>query len=282
MATPIVEDRFDHPHVPHPAHQRSIQSLRDKRPKRTRGHSRWIARTCGTLGAVAAMLVILAGCSDETTTLRKGPDWSAVPDSPSTSNSRGGAGSPTSTSSSGQSSVAPREKPNGKSKVTRLGKLHPPAGQDAVGAPFDPCTVLTWDDFPQEVRPKAPKPRKPSLRAPEPDSTYAIACSWQANGPITIKSDGTSSGSGMFSTWIVWGRNGEMNPNPPNSTPATFGPARGSLVPNTSSQGAPMCTGFAALTNGVAGVSILNSKAPQVDACTLVTDLLTRIATKHN
>jgi hypothetical protein len=42
-----------------------------------------------------------------------------------------------------------------------------------------------------------------------------------------------------------------------------------------------MCTGFATLTKGVAGVSILNSKAPQVDTCGLVTDLLTRIATKH-
>ncbi|MFL6125070.1 hypothetical protein [Actinophytocola sp.] len=141
--------------------------------------------------------------------------------------------------------------------------------------------MVTWDDFPTDVRPRAPKPRKPSPRAPEADSAYDIACSWQANGPITIKTDGTSSGSGMFSAWIVWGKTGEMNPNPPNSTPATFGPARGSLVPNTSSQGAPMCTGFAALTNGIAGVSILNSKAPQVDTCGLVTDLLTRIASKH-
>jgi hypothetical protein len=298
MTTPTVGDRLDHTHISHPSRQRPAQALRSEHLKGTRAHGRRVARICGALGAVAA-LVVLAGCSDETTTLRKGPGWSAVLDSPSASdtepstsarsggedstpNPRGGSGPTAPPSSPEQSTTAPKEKPNGKSKATRLGQLHPPPGQDAVGAPYDPCTVLTWDDFPQEVRPQAPKPRKPSPRAPEPDSTYAIACSWQANGPITIKSDGTSSGSGMFSTWVVWGKNGQMNPNPSNSTPATFGPAQGSLAPNTSSQGAPMCTGFAALTNGVAGVSILNSKAPQLDTCAIVTDLLTRIATKHN
>jgi hypothetical protein len=44
-----------------------------------------------------------------------------------------------------------------------------------------------------------------------------------------------------------------------------------------------MCTGFAALAaGGVAGVSTVNGTAPHVDTCGLVTDLLTRIVTKHN
>lgn len=296
MTTPTVWDRLDHTHVSHCSRQRPSQTLCSRRPKRTGVPRRWIARIFGALGMVAAMLVVLAGCSDETTTLRKGPAGSAFLDRPSgnepstsarsdgedsTPNPPGGSSSAAPTSSPERSTTVPKES-SGKSKVTRLGQLHPPPDQKAVGAPYDPCAVLTWDDFPQEVRPQAPKPRKPLPRAPEPDSVYAIACSWQANGPITIKSDGSASGSGMFSALVVWGKNGQMNPNPANSTPATFGPARGSLVPNTSSQGAPMCTGFAALTNGVAGVSVLNSKAPQVDTCTLVTDLLTRIATKHN
>jgi hypothetical protein len=85
----------------------------------------------------------------------------------------------------------------------------------------------------------------------------------------------------MFSTWVVWGK--DMNAHPPNSTPAQFGPAQGSLVSGQTSQGAPTCTGFAALASGgVAGVSTVNSKAPQVDTCGLVTDLLTKIATQHN
>lgn len=297
MTTPTVGDHLDHTHVSRPSRQRPVQSLHSERPKRTQAHGRRIARISGALGA-AAMLVVLAGCSDETTTLRKGPDWSAVLDSPSASdtkpstsarsgsedstpNPRDGSGSPAPTSPPGKSTAAPKEKPSRKSKVTRLGLLHPPPDQEEVGAPYDPCTVLTWNDFPQQVRPRAPKPRKPSPRAPEPDSTYAIACSWQAQGPTVLSQD-SSSGSGMFTAFVVWGRNGEMNPNPPNSTPTTFGPAQGALVPNTSSQGAPMCTGFAALTNGVAAMTILNSKAPQLDTCALVTDLLTRIATKHN
>jgi hypothetical protein len=286
MATPTVGDRLDHAHRPHPSRPRPAPLLNGRSNRARSRHGRRIARISTAFGAMA-MLVVLAGCTDGTTTWQQGSAASVILDSPRTSGTAPSTSADSDTADAtpnprGSGSMAPKKKPNGKPKATRLGKLHPPPDQGAVGAPYDPCTVLAWDDFPEEVRPRAPKPRKPSPRAPEPDSPYAIACSWQAHGPVTIKSDGTSSGSGMFSTFVVWGKNGQMNPNPPNSTPATFGPAQGSLVPNTSSQGAPMCTGFAALTNGVAGVSILNSKAPQLDTCAIVTDLLTRIATKHN
>jgi len=260
-------------------------------------------RRLGTVISIAtALFLVLSACTDGTTSLRKGAGASSTLDSPRPSSSAPSTTQPSGTAStpapggpdetrsrgngsatptSGSGKLTPRGKTNGKAKAIRLGTLNPPPDPAAVGSPFDPCTVVSWDDFPDQVRPRAPKPRKPSPRAPGPDSAFDIACAWLANGSITMNADGTSGGTGEFSTWVVWGK--DMNAHPPNSTPAVFGPAQGSLVSGQTPQGAPMCTGFAALASGgVAGVSTVNGKAPQVDTCGLVTDLLTKIATHHN
>lgn len=250
---------------------------------------RWRTRTASALGALA-LTALLAACSGTSASLSKGP--AAVPPGGSGSTGNAPGSSQAADSSAPPSGEAgswftPGERgpsaagPDGKGErtVTTLGALHPPPDFTEVGAPYDPCTVVTWSDFPEKVRPRAAKPRKPTPHTPDENSAYAIACAWEANGPVVRDANGASTGAGMFSTWIVWGKTGEMNPNPPKSTPATFGSAQGSLTPNTTSQGAPMCTGFAVLPTGVAGVSVLNSRVPQVDPCTLATDLLTRIAT---
>jgi hypothetical protein len=257
-----------------------------------------MARLGVTISVVTALLVVLSACSDDvTTSLRKGSGASTVLDSQHTSSTAPAKGGPSTSARpdaggsdanppGGTRSAAPtsgsgKPRADGKPKTTRLGTLNPPPDAATVGAPFDPCTVLTWEDFPNEVRSRAPKPREPSPRTPGPDSAFDIACAWLANGLITISADGSSTGtSGSFSTWVVWGK--DMNAHPPDSTPAQFGPAQGSLVLSQTSQGEPVCTGFAALdAGGVAGVSTVNGKAPQVDTCGLVTDLLTRIATHH-
>lgn len=252
------------------------------------------ARLRVRIGAAVGTLMlaaVLASCSGTTTSLSKGTTAAVTPGSASTSDRAPDA--PQGTDSSPEPSEeagswftpkprASTEDPSGKAErtVTTLGALHPPPSADEVGAPYDPCTVVDWSDFPEQVRPRAAKPRKPTPRTPDKNSAYAIACAWEANGPIVRDANGKSTGAGMFSTWIVWGKAGEMNPNPPKSNPATFGTAQGSLVTSATSQGAPMCTGFAALPTGVAGVSVLNSRVPQMDSCALVTDLLTRIAAR--
>lgn len=297
MPTLPVEEHLDHPQPSRPsvrsARLPTVEASRRRPMKRTphsRPHKVWGRRLGTVFSIVTALFLVLSACSDGTTSLRKGPGASGLFDSPRTSGSAPSTTKPSGTASTpaqrspdatgpdGTRSAAPK---SGNGKATRLGKLNPPPDAAAIGAPYDPCTVVSWDDFPDQVRPRAPKPRKPSPRAPTADSAFDIACAWLANGPITISADGSSAGSGMFSTWVVWGK--DMNVHPPNSASAQFGPAQGSLVSGQTSQGAPMCTGFAVLASGgVAGVSTVNSKAPQVDTCGLVADLLTKIVARHN
>lgn len=285
MAPSAAGDRLDRAPLARPSLPRSglpasegIRGVPTKRSTRPGPRTGWGGRIGLAASAVTVVLGVLAACSDGTTSFRKAPGFSSVLDDPTASST-----APSTTASTKDApTTTPTTAPKGKPAAVRLGDLNPPPDASTVGAPFDPCTVLRWDDFPTEVRPQAPKPRQPSPRAPSADTVFDIACAWIANGRITMSADGSSSGaSGMFSTWVVWGK--DMNAHPPNSTPAQFGPAQGSLVPGQTSEGAPMCTGFAALAaGGVASVSTVNGKAPHVDTCGLVTDLLTRIVTKHN
>ncbi len=307
MAPSAAGDRLDRAQLPRPSLPQSglpasevIRGGPRKRTTRRRSRTGWGSRIGLAVSAATVILGVLAACSDGTTSLRKAPGISSVLDDPHASSAapsttastkdapsaktrpgpnESNAEPPDSTRSATPSAGSKKTTPKGKPEAVRLGDLNPPPDAATVGAPYDPCTVLGWDDFPTEVRPQAPRPRQPSPRAP---STFDIACAWIASGRITLSADGSSSGaSGTFNTWVVWGK--DMNAHPPNSTPTQFGPAQGSLVPDHTSEGTPMCTGFAALAaGGVAGVSTVNGTAPHVDTCGLVTDLLTRIVTKHN
>ena len=239
---------------------------------------------------IGVSLSMLAACTTSTALTKHN-----LPNSNWTKTSASGTSTPTTPGDpnqerSGEPGAAPRDttqstapENNGRSSAIRLGTLTPSPSADEVEAPFDPCTVVSWTDLPEQLRPRAAKPPRPSPRAPQANSTFDIACVLEINTSTTIKVGSPSSPSGgpsgQLSAWIVWGRDLPVVLH--GATPTTIGGAQGSVLKVNTNAGDPMCTGTAQLRSGVVGISIANGRAPELDTCDLVTDLLTRITAEH-
>lgn len=253
--------------------------------------------TATVIAAIIAVLV-LTSCSSTSARLNKenGYRWppasssTLAPDSPSTTDNGAPGVAPTSATTSGrvtapttpdaeptteESGNAPRSdtrKPDAP-RATKLGNLDPPPTVDEVGAPYDPCRVVTWNDFPPDVRPRTIKPRRPRPAKPAPGSDSKIGCVF----------DGSSAGHAdtepaLFTAYVAWGA---LELHPEGSKPQKIDGADGSVTTATTTKGTPLCRGVVALADGVAGVSLINGRTDPAMTCEIVTTLLTRIAQQH-
>jgi hypothetical protein len=145
-----------------------------------------------------------------------------------------------------------------------LGDLNPPPTAEQVGAPFDPCTVAGWEVYPPELQ---PGPNKLPARAqPEPDSGWAVGCSFNT-GP-------------MFSI-LVWGRPvGAFSADPaarPGSVPVRFGGKAGTEQRGAGDGGEPQCYSAVQLADGVAAMSTTLDAG---DPCAANRGVLEQVAAK--
>jgi hypothetical protein len=124
-----------------------------------------------------------------------------------------------------------------------LGDLDPPPTPDGAGAPFDPCTVVGFADYPAAVQPGGP--REPSPMPVGPDDPFATGCKFNAGE--------------MFSS-LVWGMpSGGFSADPAARTdgrPAQFGDRSGTEHLSTNeSNGEPSCYSAVQLDRGIAAMS---------------------------
>ena len=160
----------------------------------------------------------------------------------------------------------------------RLGDQVPPPDWKSVGAPFDTCTTLKWEDFPQQARPKQPKP--PELQVVRKGDPYKTACRFHANESISFdvptppdpgnpappppprtteqKPPGWSP---MFEVTVVWGT--DISPEGLGGTAVTLA-GKPAAFKETETGGTavkdPFCTVIVKLGNGSAGLQLRNGR----------------------
>ncbi|CRK57005.1 hypothetical protein [Alloactinosynnema sp. L-07] len=165
----------------------------------------------------------------------------------------------------------------------KLGDLNKPKDATEVGAPFDPCTTITWADFPGEVRPTDGKPHPPQLRAPEKDDPFDVRCLFDNSGAITLDSNGDRTGAqgSYFMVSVVWGTKLEADPAKRKGSEAKTWTGKSGLIhrmPDDPKTGKG-CIGLATLGSGVGGVAVTNSRFG-TDACAVVDALMGAITTR--
>ncbi|MCP3799678.1 DUF3558 domain-containing protein [Allokutzneria sp. A3M-2-11 16] len=139
-------------------------------------------------------------------------------------------------------------------------------------APFDPCKIVTWADFPLEVRPQvdiAPRHRPPNPQAP--DEVFADGCSFDNNELIPFK---------PFMALVIWGSITKIRVDPKNPAdkPMMYGNRRGVQTADVDEKGQKGCVTRFTLDYGqVAGISLTNGRFPEVDPCKVVDGLAEKI-----
>ncbi|GAA1255135.1 hypothetical protein GCM10009609_18020 [Pseudonocardia aurantiaca] len=145
-----------------------------------------------------------------------------------------------------------------------LGDLDPPPSPEQVGAPFDPCTIVGWDGYPQELRPTQPKIA--AAMPVTPQSGYSVGCSFNT-GP-------------MFSS-LVWGTpQGAFSADPaarPGAAAAQFSGKPGVEQRGTLERGEPLCYSAVQLATGIAAMSTV---LPSGDPCAVNRPILEQVAAR--
>jgi uncharacterized protein DUF3558 len=167
-----------------------------------------------------------------------------------------------------------------------LGDLNPPPDQDSTGAPFDPCTIITWRDFNEAVR--NPKETPPTRNMIQKDDPFSLRCTFTNSGAINIATDGTvqqpsSTANSYFMVQVVWGKEPKMSGKQSDykhSEATTYNGRPGWHRRTKSDDGAPICTAWLPLAYGIAGVNTINSRFPKIDTCGITDQLLTAIANR--
>ncbi|SDN30076.1 Protein of unknown function [Allokutzneria albata] len=138
-------------------------------------------------------------------------------------------------------------------------------GRVPGAAPYDPCKIVTWADFPLEVRTVenvVPRHRPPNPQAP--DEVYADGCAFD------------NMGEKPFMALVIWGSITKIRVDPkgPEDKPVVYGNRRGvrSVYP-----GGQCVTRFTLDYGQVGGVSLVNERFPEVDPCTIVDVLAEKI-----
>ncbi len=145
--------------------------------------------------------------------------------------------------------------------VATLGDLNPPASAAELGAPFDPCTVVGWGDFPEQARGAA----EPTSEPKEPGAPYEIACGWE----------------GPNYTLVAWGTEPDFafdESERPNRQPVEIDGTPAVQYPGMTENQVPRCESRMRLPNGVAGVVTVAYSHPA--PCEVNTALLRVIASK--
>lgn len=162
-------------------------------------------------------------------------------------------------------------------KPVALGDLDPPPNAKMVGAPFDPCTTVTWNDFPAAVRIADPS-KKPVLMEIKSDSPFQTGCKFENSGSIALnlKNKTTTSNGGRFFTQVVWGK---IDFDGFTGTAATLGGKSAKFAADKSpSNGAPTCSLVLKLAKETGGVFVHNGYFPDTDACEVAKVIATVVA----
>ncbi|WP_394622466.1 hypothetical protein JNUCC0626_49910 (plasmid) [Lentzea sp. JNUCC 0626] len=166
-----------------------------------------------------------------------------------------------------------------------LGDLNKPKTAQELGAPFDPCSTITWNDFPAEVRPDDGKPHTPQLRQPGKDDPFDIRCAFDNSGKVAINPDGSSTGTpgGYFIVSVVWAGGDKLNADPAKRQGAeakTWNGKAGLIqrFPDDPKSG-KSCIAMAKLGNGVGGASVTNGRFG-TDPCVIADALVNAITAR--
>lgn len=150
------------------------------------------------------------------------------------------------------------------------------------GAAFDPCTVFTFEDLPDSVRPtQQDVPFKPVDAGP--DVGYQAACS------LVYTADAVEAGAEpnekqFLAVFVAVGVEPTMSADPSRhqqADPANWG-GRSGTRKTTNDDGIANCMGFVPVgtDGGVGSVSVINTLLPSVAPCTLVDILMTDLVHK--
>ncbi|PTM57533.1 hypothetical protein [Desmospora activa] len=172
-----------------------------------------------------------------------------------------------------------------KDEEEKEGKEEDEENNETLGdAPFDPCTVVSWDDFPQAV--KEEDRTDPKLQPPNPGDPFDVRCKFSTLVGIDMNPDGSGNpeNNTTFFTIVVWGKKDKISANTadhPGSTSKVFGSLQGLEKRSKNDRGIPMCTSIMSLPDGsAAGVVTTNNQYPSVDGCEVNQNLLEVIAEK--
>ncbi|GAA3996027.1 hypothetical protein GCM10022247_14960 [Allokutzneria multivorans] len=139
-------------------------------------------------------------------------------------------------------------------------------------APFDPCKIISWKDFPLDVRTVedvTPRHRPPNPQ--EPNEVYSDGCAFDNNELVPFKA---------FMTLVIWGSITKIRVDPknPGDKPVMYGNRRGVQTADVDEKGVKGCVTRFTLDYGqVGGVSLINGRFPDVDPCTVVDALAAKI-----
>jgi hypothetical protein len=149
----------------------------------------------------------------------------------------------------------------------RLGDLNPPSTSEEVGAPFNPCTVVGWNDFPANVREAEPiEPYLAELNTKS--SNVQTGCVFHGEQTVTT---------------VGWGRNDLATLMKDQSfakggTTATVSGRDAVKFDERLDNGKQACTQFVSASKGVIAISTVQNYST-VNACQVNDALLPKIVT---
>ena len=168
-----------------------------------------------------------------------------------------------------------------------------PAGPDAaaVGAPFDPCRIVGWADFPASVRSDDPR-NVPTVMAREADDVYATGCRFNNSSEATIvlcgppgcPDDAPRYDIGdLFIGNVLWGEDINLDPDhaPHPNRAASIRGHRALIIPGTNeaADNAPSCGISFQLPRGVGAVTITDGRFG-TDPCTIARIVAAAVITR--
>ncbi|MFB9909522.1 DUF3558 family protein [Allokutzneria oryzae] len=193
----------------------------------------------------------------------------------------GSASAPGQAGPGGGAAAGPPAPPKPQRPVIQLGDQYPVKDWKAAGAPFDNCTTLKWEDFPEATR--NPKGTPPKLEAVEPTLPYTTDCQFDNSGTITFNpdSDAPPQGKVLFVVDVVWGP--EFGPQSlKNSVPVTIAGKAGGMRESTfGAAKEPYCFVVVPLAKGGAGVEVRNGRfSDKATACDIAKGLTEKLLSR--
>lgn len=233
----------------------------------------------GALVTVAALTAVLGACGNEPSADDAAPGGAGSSGAPSSSvpSSETSIDLPGLDDSSTPPSVPPRPSTTAPTKAPSSSDPGKPTAAD-VKAPFDPCKVLRWADFPQVVRNK--KNRPPRLSEVDKDDVFETGCIYDN----TVFSVGENDSSTQyFGLLVAWGP--QLRPatytNRKKWHPTSYSGKRAVVTSQSISRGNEQCTTIVQLGRGGIGMTLTNGRfSSQIDTCRVLRKMATLAAAR--